>query len=263
MRDHGNQKLSESLFGDTVPYMQRHFIITNALKSASAVWQKETKAGTPEPQRKALPKTHPVYAAARVNFGSLANVTKGLNYPRLLKIQVASSKGCRAKLKPIRSMIPIIQKDTPDLNEPTSLASKLDTGSLYYAYSDNSDPFLNLKEIEIWEAGFRAGIRHAAKKNAASPRPDRTMTRSDQFWLTYEAWLMLITNPSEQSKVSINTFPSQIVAMLCQLGVVETLDWLQFPTRKHGTIKQVKTRTLEDNLTDWVDDFRALAQIPK
>jgi len=263
MRHQGKQKPTGSVFDESLSYLSRHKIITDALKEAAIIWQKETKAGIPEHRRKSLPKTHPVHTAVKVDFESLVSDNLGLNYPRLIKIQIASSKGMAERLKPIRDRF-LSKRDAEQSDVEALVAGAKPAGSsLYYAYSKISDPFLDLKGIEIWEAGFKAGLRHAASERPANPRPDRTMARSDQFWLTYEAWLILETNAVERKRVNHTTFPAQVAAILGKLGVIETGDSLQFPTQKHGTFKKVKVRTLEDNLTDWVNDFRALAQIPK
>lgn len=262
MPQRSHQSPPVSAHDEWLPYVKRHKIITDALKCAAAGWQKAADSKAPELAQRCLPKSHPVYDAVRADFGSLVQAKEGLDYHRLLKIQVASSKGLGGKLMLMQKRMNIGKQPRIEAKS-VILPTDSQPGSLHEAFSEIREYFLDEPGIRIWEAGFRAGIRYATTKNAAKSPPDRSMTRSDQFWLTYEAWLILETNPFEKRKVCKNTFPAQIISILCTIGVIEAQGELVFPTSKHGTFKRMKIRTLEDNLTDWVNDFRALAQIPK
>jgi len=251
-----------------------HNAITAALNDAMAHWQVEIEKRPPEKRMGVLPKSHSVHAIVRESFGDLIRdlAPKGrLNYPKLLSIQVESSKRLFASMgtlvKTFKPRVDIAFSDIGDW-----IGMDMSDEDFYDGANAAQNPFIPRSEKKQWTAGFREGFtvgrKFAAKNAQGQSVPDQRYQRSEQFWLTYQAWLSLETNPSERRRLSNLSNSNRLIAVLVQLGVREVIvkhapkdkEYLIFRSSKTPDGKKILVRTFLDHLSDWTKEFRFLAK---
>lgn len=234
--------------------------IKSGLLDAEVLRKVDAEAGIPESKRRSLPKKHTVYAVAKKHFRQLfkKHAANGeLRYSTLVLLFVEVSKLRQSVSAAIYEDVRF-RKSAPEIPQIIRLLeSRPPIGVLHDAYHQSNSDFFSTDEKDSWERGFRAGIAFSKKPPEMQKAPNRRNVRSVQFWMTYAAWITVLTDHTISKK--LDKTESLIVALI-GLGVIEREGRLGFPAGKHGVMKFMTKSTFRDNLTGWKKDFQAMAQ---
>ena len=217
------------------------------------MWWNGARAKIPEQQRQGLPVFHPACLAAEEHFTQLIEKhapDRILRYPALVTLLVAASKRLMEAITD--DAAPFFDKESPLLSE---IGSAFEFGPvdapIFHSFCEKPDRVLELDRKAIWENGFSAGVALAEELSKKPKAPRRRNLRSNAFWLTFHAWVIVKTNRELSGQRPKLKGEALLIKVLATLGVVEGVDSLSFPNGSGKKPKRMKLTTFRDNLTDW------------